>query len=238
MTRRPTVSAIYIVKNEEEFLPFSLRSIQGVADEIIIVDNGSTDHTVEIARRFPRVKLLFSSVQDDYSALRNLGLREARGDWLLPMMDADCVFYDDINEAFPRLLANPDADAYLFWYYHLLGDYFHVQNQSDHDPTYQRIMLVRNRPGLHWVGVVHEHLEGIGPNVLDSGLHYVHYGYVKPQRHIWERWVKYARLEGRPGVFDHLDPDHILDGCPVQPFRRQHPEAIREYVRQKTGRLD
>lgn len=233
---RPTLSALYIVKNEEEFLPFSLRSVQDVADEIIIVDNQSTDGTVEIARRFPGVKIIFADIQDNYSALRNLGLQQARGEWLMPMMDADCIFYNDIKQVVPRLIQSPLADAYLFWYYHLLGGYFQVQNKSDHDPTYQRIMLARNRPGMHWVGAVHEHLEGIGPHVLDSGLHYVHYGYVKPQRHIWERWVKYARLEGRPGVFDHLDPDHILDGCPVRPFDREHPEVIRDYVWHKTGR--
>ncbi len=59
----PRVSALYIVKNEEEYLPFSIQSIHGAVDEIVIVDNGSTDRTPGIARSFPKVKLLISDAE-------------------------------------------------------------------------------------------------------------------------------------------------------------------------------
>ncbi|MGB6432253.1 MAG: glycosyltransferase, partial [Candidatus Acidiferrales bacterium] len=46
----PAVSAILIARNEESELPRALESLEGVADEIVLVDSGSTDRTAEIAR--------------------------------------------------------------------------------------------------------------------------------------------------------------------------------------------
>lgn len=54
-----------------------------------------------------------------------------------------------------------------------------MQNQSQFDPTYYRNFLVRKHPGLYWQNAIHESLVGIGPNVIDSKLHYAHYGYTK-----------------------------------------------------------
>ncbi|MBC7239947.1 MAG: glycosyltransferase, partial [Chloroflexi bacterium] len=45
-----------MVLNEEEFLPYSIRSIYNVVDEIVVVDNGSTDRTLEVARSFAKVR--------------------------------------------------------------------------------------------------------------------------------------------------------------------------------------
>lgn len=229
---KPRVSAMYIVKDEREYFPFSVRSIYNVVDEIVVVDGYSRDGTAEIARCFPKVKLLFSA-ERDFSHNRNIALAESKGDWLIPM-DADMVFYNDINEVVPRLIQNPSVDVYTCWFYHLMKDYFHMQNSSDRDPFYLRpFFLVRRTPNLRWVNPVHEYLTGTGPNVADSGLHFVHYGYVKPPREIFMRWVKYAELEGRPGAYDGVDPDRILDDRPLYPFTREHPEVIRDYIAKK-----
>lgn len=225
------VSASYIVKNEEEFLPFSIKSIYDVVDEIILVDNGSTDRTVEIAKSFPKAKIYYSDAQD-FSVLRNLTIKYATGDWIL-VMCADEVFYGDINEVLPKLVKDYTVDAYTCWYYHLMRSYYYMQNKSDRDPLYSRIFLFRKTPATFYVRPVHQYLTGVGPNVKDSGLHYVHYGYVKDPKLILERWKLYAQLEGTPGIFDHLDPDHLLDDRPLYPFTREHPEVIREYVEAK-----
>jgi len=232
----PRVSAMYIVKNEEEFLPFSMRSIYNVVDEIVVVDGHSTDRTVEIARSFDKTRKVLYCDSPDYSVNRNLALDAALGDWLMPM-DADMVFYNDINEAVPRLIRNPHVDVYYCWFYHLMRDPHLMQNQSDHDPLYCReFLLVRRRPGLRWVGAVHERLAGTGPCAADSGLHFAHYGYVKPQREVFKRWVKYAMLEGKgEEAYGGVCPDTILDDRPVRPFTRGHPEVIAEYIRQKVG---
>ncbi len=233
---RPTVSAMYIVKDEEEFLPFSIRSIHGVVDEIVVVDGHSSDRTVEIAKSFAKTRTILYCDSPDYSVNRNLALRAASGIWLMPM-DADMVFYSDINEVVPALIRSPNVDVYFCWFYHLMRDPFHMQNRGDRDPLYRReFFLVRRRPGLKWVGAVHERLKGTGPNVADSGLHFAHYGYVKPQRKVFERWVKYAILEGKgEHAYSGMSPDTCLDDRPVRPFVRGHPEVIADYMRRKAG---
>lgn len=232
---RPTVSANYIVKNEEEYLPFSIRSIYDAVDEIIVVDNGSTDRTVEIAAGFPKVRLLHSDVQD-FAALRNLAISHSSGDWLIKI-DADEVFYEDFPEVLPRLLENPHVDAYTCWFYHLMKSYWYVQNSSDHDRNYNRIFLIRKVPGFRYERVTHEYPVGIGPNIADSGLHYVHYGYAKPKAVVFARWKLYARLEGDEHRYDGIDPESILEDRILHPFTRGHPAVIRDYVERRAAEL-
>lgn len=81
------LSVCLIVRNEERFLGGCLRSIRDLADEILVVDTGSTDRTVEIARSHGAQVDSFAWC-NDFSAARNAGLAKARGDWVL-ILDAD-----------------------------------------------------------------------------------------------------------------------------------------------------
>ncbi|RLB04217.1 MAG: glycosyltransferase, partial [Deltaproteobacteria bacterium] len=83
----PRLSVCMIVKNEEKMLPKCLESIREVADEIIIVDTGSTDNTVAIAESFG-AKVYFHPWEKDFSKHRNQSLSYATGDWIL-QIDAD-----------------------------------------------------------------------------------------------------------------------------------------------------
>ena len=76
------LSVCMIVKNEELFLESCLRSVQGLADEIVIVDTGSTDRTKEIALQFTS-KVYDFQWCDDFAAARNESLKYATGDWSL-----------------------------------------------------------------------------------------------------------------------------------------------------------
>lgn len=87
MTSRPTISAAMIVKNEARFLPGCLESLAGKVDEIVIVDTGSTDGTIEIAES-AGVQLLHQAWQGDFAGPRNFGLEHVGSDWVL-YIDAD-----------------------------------------------------------------------------------------------------------------------------------------------------
>ncbi len=76
-----------IAKNEESMLPGCLESVRGVVDEIVLVDTGSTDRTMEIARA-AGATVLERPWDDDFSAPRNLAVRHAHGGHVL-MLDAD-----------------------------------------------------------------------------------------------------------------------------------------------------
>jgi glycosyltransferase involved in cell wall biosynthesis len=76
-----------IVKNEEAHLERCLDSVKDMVSEMIIVDTGSTDRTVEIAHAYG-AKVYHFDWCDDFAAARNESLKHATGEWLL-MMDAD-----------------------------------------------------------------------------------------------------------------------------------------------------
>ncbi len=86
------ISAVLIVKNEEEMLPRCLESIKGV-DEIIIVDTGSEDNTIEIAKKFTDKVFNDYTWNDNFAEARNHALAKATGDYILSI-DADEYLHD------------------------------------------------------------------------------------------------------------------------------------------------
>jgi len=85
--KKPSLSLCMIVKNEEEYLQECLASVEDVVDEIILVDTGSTDRTVEIAGQFD-AEVHHIPWNDDFAAARNESIKHASGDWIL-QLDAD-----------------------------------------------------------------------------------------------------------------------------------------------------
>jgi glycosyltransferase involved in cell wall biosynthesis len=82
-----TISLCMIMKNEAKLLPRCLNSVMGLVDEIIIVDTGSVDNSIEIAKSYGAT-VLRDPWQDDFARPRNIGIERARGDWIL-IMDPD-----------------------------------------------------------------------------------------------------------------------------------------------------
>ncbi|MDJ0692114.1 MAG: glycosyltransferase [Xenococcaceae cyanobacterium MO_188.B32] len=83
------LSLCAIVKNEEYFLPKCLESLKNIVDEIIILDTGSTDKTVEIAEQLG-AKVYHFQWCDDFAVARNEALKYVQGEWVL-VLDADEV---------------------------------------------------------------------------------------------------------------------------------------------------
>ena len=85
--RRATLTAVVATRNEEAAIGACLRALS-FADEIIVVDSGSTDRTVEIARPAARVISCPTPPEDWTDAVRNAAIEQAAGDWIL-VVDAD-----------------------------------------------------------------------------------------------------------------------------------------------------
>ena len=106
------VSACLIVKDEEENLPTCLASLEGVADEVVVYDTGSSDRTVELARQAGAV-VIEGYWDDDFSRARNAALEHCTGDWIA-WLDADETLECDDPAALRDLLARtaPAIDGF------------------------------------------------------------------------------------------------------------------------------
>jgi cellulose synthase/poly-beta-1,6-N-acetylglucosamine synthase-like glycosyltransferase len=105
-TEAPRISVCMIVKNEEKSLDNCLKSIKDIADEIIIVDTGSTDRTVEAAKRYTD-KIYFHPWEDSFSKARNQVLAYAACDWIF-QIDADEVLAPSCHRGTPPVQPHPD----------------------------------------------------------------------------------------------------------------------------------
>jgi tetratricopeptide (TPR) repeat protein len=112
------ISLAMIVKNEEETLAHCLESVKPIVDEMIIVDTGSTDRTIEIAKGFGASVHHFQWC-DDYSAARNESLKHCNGEWVL-IIDADEAIDPLDYEKIKNACTSPFADAYELIHRHYL----------------------------------------------------------------------------------------------------------------------
>lgn len=142
---KPRLSVCMITKNEEKFLDQCLKSIKNVADEIIIIDTGSNDKTVQIAQEHG-AQIGFFEWCDDFAAARNISIAPASGDWIL-ILDADEELCLDSVDKIPYLLSQKDVSLYRVA----------IQNQ-DTGPRSKTYVprLFRNIAGLQFIGRVHE----------------------------------------------------------------------------------
>ena len=101
-----------IVKNEEQFLDQCLAALDGVAHQIVVVDTGSTDRTVQIAKAHGAEVHHFDWC-DDFAAARNFALEHARGDWVL-VLDADEVLTAEGLNGSDRICPRPTSWAAAF----------------------------------------------------------------------------------------------------------------------------
>ena len=145
-----TISLCMIVKDEEDVLARCLESAADAADEIIIVDTGSTDRTREIARRYTD-KVYDFAWTDDFSAARNFSFSKAEMEYCM-WLDADDVLLEADCGALLELkrTLDPAADVVMLRY--------NTAFDADGKPalSYYRERIVRNSPDYRWAGAVHE----------------------------------------------------------------------------------
>ncbi|MBC7346044.1 MAG: glycosyltransferase [Clostridia bacterium] len=173
----PRLSLCMIVRNEAPHLARCLASVQGLVDEIIVVDTGSADETPLLARQWG-ARVYFEPWQDDFSLARNASLSRASGAWIL-VLDADEELAGG-REALPALLAAPeDVEGYFVT----------IESPTADGPGAQvlrhlNLRLFRRRPEYRFSGAIHEQ---ILPSILaarpqtrlpEAPLVIRHYGYL------------------------------------------------------------
>jgi glycosyltransferase involved in cell wall biosynthesis len=106
---RATLSVVIIVKNEASRLGATLESVR-FADEIIVLDSGSTDGTVELAREYTD-KVFVDADWQGFGVQKNRALAHAGGDWVLSLDADECVTVE-LRREIEAALADPVADVY------------------------------------------------------------------------------------------------------------------------------
>jgi glycosyltransferase involved in cell wall biosynthesis len=162
------LSAALITKNEEQNLSHCLHGLS-FADDIVVVDSGSTDRTVQIAEAFGcRV---FVEDWKGYGPQKNSAIEKCTHEWVL-LLDADERLPAETHKAITRILAKPDADAYRF----RRKNYLHGRwlKHSGYWPDRQ-VRLV-NRTQGSFTGAIHEKWITDG-NIQDLDAHIDHFAF-------------------------------------------------------------
>jgi len=147
----PSISAIVIAKNEEKKLPDCLKSISWV-DEIVVVDTGSVDSTVKIAKGF--TSKVVSYTNGGYSQWRNEGLKHSTCRWVL-YVDADERVSQELKEEILKLVSikNPEVCAYAIPRKNIILGRF--MKHGGWWPDYVKRLFLREKI-KGWKGDLHE----------------------------------------------------------------------------------
>lgn len=171
-----TLSLCMIVRNEEQWLGRCLASVNGVVDEVVIVDTGSTDRTLDIATAYHPV-VIHHAWQDDFALARNAGLERATRDWIL-VLDADEELEAESGRRIREVIAGTSADGLTLCVRNLMPE---GELQTHEDLMITR--LFRNRPDYRYEQPIHEQIrpsiERHGGTVAATDLVIIHHGYAQ-----------------------------------------------------------
>ena len=205
---KPNISLCMIVRNEQQYLAQCLRSVEGLVSEIIVVDTGSTDNSILIAKEFNAQVYKFKW-ENDFSKPRNFGIKKAKGDWIL-VLDADECLHKDSFEDLIKACSFPE-NCYKLTQRHYTkntsiqgfvpcrGEFPELEENI---PGYFESSLVRlfpKNPKLRYRNRIHELVE---PSIFDhpefkiieSGIRIHHFGNLKASREVSGKGELYTNL--------------------------------------------
>ncbi len=203
------ISLCMIVRDEQEMLPRCLSAAAPVVDEIVIVDTGSTDTTIEIARSFG-AKVIECEWTGSFAQARNASLQAATGDWLL-YLDADEILVSDDAAALRALAGRTWREAFMLREINYTGD-----GGPASAVTNDTLRMVRNRPQYRFQGALHEQIAWSLPTHLperieSTQIRIEHFGYldeVRETRGKTQRNIELLNAEadgGMEGPFLHCN---------------------------------
>lgn len=218
---------IILTKNEEKDIEGAIQNARQCADEVLVVDSGSTDRTVELAKK-NGARVVFREWDNDFAAQRNFALTQTEADWVL-YLDADERMNDQLLAAVKKNVASSapetspeSSDASATSPANKTGrKQYSLQRKSvafgkkfSYGPLHPDwVTRLFPRESVTWVGKVHEHPECSLPLEKLPG-HIEHYTYRNWQE--WEEkmarystlWAEEAYHKGRRASL----PEALLHG--------------------------
>ena len=201
----PLLSLCMIVKNEQSVLARCLDSVRGLADELIVVDTGSTDETAQVAARYGARILTFDFGVVDFAAARNHALAHATGRWIL-VLDADERLDGEDVPLVRELIAGDDNAGYYL-------ERLNVRPDAQDSTTDYVVRLFPNRPAYRFQGRVHETADAsilaAGGRLLRTGIR-IHHDFAsdpesRRRRNLWYIGVLNEEIAANPRDDSRLD---------------------------------
>ncbi len=184
------ITATIITQNEERNIVRCLDSLQGIADEVVVVDSGSTDKTEELCKKYD-VRFEKQPWQG-YSEQKNYANGLATNDWILSI-DADEALSDELRNSIISLKQTEISDTDVFSVNRLNNYCGHWIHHCGWYPD--RKIRLFNRNAKCWTGEIHEILADTASATAEHLLHgdLLHYSYYSVEDHI-RRADKYSTL--------------------------------------------
>lgn len=240
-----TLAAICIVRNEEKYLATALLSVKNLANEIIVVDSGSTDNTVTIAKQF--TDKVFEQPWLGYGPQKNFAVNKTACDFIL-QIDADEEITPELADELRKILAAPQFN---FYWLRLITVFLgrplkHLAGNN---------LRLFSRAHAQWNdNLVHEQVIRKSDNsriqfgATDSGrtknfiLHHSHYQTIAGYK---ERQEKYSSADAEQMLLTGKDrAGKPVSVSPANPFSRfifLHERALKQFIRKfirQRGALD
>lgn len=172
------ISACIISYNEEKKIEDCLKSLDGVVDEIVVVDSLSTDKTKDIVRKY--TDKIYDQKFLGHVEQKNLAVEKANNDWILSL-DCDERLTDELKNSILEIKDNLEAaDAYR-----MARKTFYVYRWLNHCwyPDYKTRLF--NRNSAHWAGInPHDHVEVNGNNITILNGDLLHFSFNSISEHI------------------------------------------------------
>lgn len=187
------LSVVLITFNEGHHIAKCLKAVQAVADEIVVIDSGSTDDTIEVCKAYGArvINLTWSG----YSAQKNFGNNQTSLDWILSI-DADEVLNETLIQSILKWKRNPQAACFK-----RMTNY--CGTFIKHGGWYPDVKVrLFNKQETQWEGTIHEVLRGLSKEntfLLEGDC--LHYSYYSVQQH-YAQAEKFTTIQAED-LFQH-----------------------------------
>lgn len=221
------LSVCYIVKNEAEMLEKTLPSVSKAADELVIVDTGSNDSTIEVAKSFA-AKVFEFPWKNDFAAARNRALENAACDWIL-FLDADEYVPEESLRKLKEILQTSPHNAHqlIIWQ----AKYGTTEKQT----SFYRTRIFRNFKGYYFSRPINEQLVDvdkkfvIGPVLPEIEVY--HWGYHLPKDKMEQKKKRNIGMLAENLKHPYYAKDPAMHYLLAENLKEigMHKEAIEEY---------
>lgn len=247
------ISVCFITKNEERWIGECIDHLKPIVKQFIVVDTGSSDRTVEVARSHG-AEVSSITWPENFAAARNISIQKANQPWILKIDPDERLDERDFDRLLDLTQQKSDLLAYQFWtraytndqaritlasYQVCRGEFADREKDYQGFVTYPSIRLFRNLPFVKYHGMIHETVEPSLPPLADGRrsvsepleIYFHHYGHTeamtaeKEKSPLYNRLIK-EELERNPNnwyVLFELGNEHFQRG--------EYAEAIEAFRR-------